>query len=79
MVFLIVEHHGDQNEYDNLLDQMKDEKYNDYLLPAETEKEHDEENEINKKIQMTGKEDNAIHVIRDVEEMSGFKEQEITV
>jgi len=68
-----------QIEDDNLLDLMKDEIHNDYLLPVETEKEHDEENETTKKIQMTGKEDNAIHVIRDVEEMSGFKEQEIVI
>ena len=63
----------------NLLDLMKDEKHNDDLLYVEMEKEHDEENESTKTIQLTSKEDNVIHVIKDVDEMSGFKEQEIVI
>ena len=65
---------------DNLLDP-NGSLMEDDLVSEENERVNDNVNIGNKKPKEapTAKEENAIHVIKDVEEMSGFKEQEIVI
>ena len=65
---------------DNLLDP-NGSLMEDDLVSEENERVNDNVNIGNKKPKEapTGQEEDVIHVIKDVEEMSGFKEQEIVI